>query len=295
MSIDWTLLDVAISLVAVYFTFSLLVSWLNEQVATMLQLRATTLSDGLMKLLHDAALTNAVFRHPVVSGSTNSSDRLPSYLSAQQFSTALIGILTAGKSISTAVGSAFTTVTGSIDNLPDQLKVKSALVALVNRAGGDYNGLIKAIEDWYDDHMDRVTGWYRRTSSKWLFVLGLAVVCFFDIDTIALIPAFKSASIPVNCTFSNGNAPTTSDVQCISATVVAQIRGGWKDDPLLKATGSDLANGILSKVLGLILSACALSLGSPFWFDILKQLTNVRNAGVKPDVDRKGKTPAPAL
>ena len=37
-----------------------------------------------------------------------------------------------------------------------------------------------------------------------------------------------------------------------------------------------------SKFIGWLVIALAISLGSTFWFDILKQLINIRNAGVKP-------------
>jgi len=38
----------------------------------------------------------------------------------------------------------------------------------------------------------------------------------------------------------------------------------------------------LSKILGLLISGCAACLGAPFWFDVLKKLTNVRSAGKNP-------------
>jgi hypothetical protein len=37
------------------------------------------------------------------------------------------------------------------------------------------------------------------------------------------------------------------------------------------------------KLSGLLLTAIALSLGAPFWFDTLSRLTRVRNTGKKPD------------
>ena len=45
-----------------------------------------------------------------------------------------------------------------------------------------------------------------------------------------------------------------------------------------------LANFVLpSRLLGLILTAFALSLGAPFWFGILNKLVSLRSAGVKPE------------
>jgi H+/gluconate symporter-like permease len=39
---------------------------------------------------------------------------------------------------------------------------------------------------------------------------------------------------------------------------------------------------VATHLVGWILTALAVSLGAPFWFDILKRFMNIRNAGVKP-------------
>lgn len=49
----------------------------------------------------------------------------------------------------------------------------------------------------------------------------------------------------------------------------------------------------LSKILGLLLTACATSLGAPFWFDLLSKLVSLRSA-VKPREDAKVSAASPA-
>jgi hypothetical protein len=39
----------------------------------------------------------------------------------------------------------------------------------------------------------------------------------------------------------------------------------------------------LTKVLGWFVTGLALSLGAPFWFDLLGKFMNIRGAGPKPD------------
>jgi hypothetical protein len=41
------------------------------------------------------------------------------------------------------------------------------------------------------------------------------------------------------------------------------------------------------KVLGILFSALAATQGSPFWFDILKKVVNIRGAGKSPDEAKK--------
>jgi hypothetical protein len=46
--------------------------------------------------------------------------------------------------------------------------------------------------------------------------------------------------------------------------------------------------GLLKKLAGLLLTVIVLSLGAPFWFDLLKRIISIRSAGVNPD-EKKGK------
>ncbi len=50
----------------------------------------------------------------------------------------------------------------------------------------------------------------------------------------------------------------------------------------------------LSSILGFLITALALSLGAPFWFDLLKKLISIRSSGVNPDEKNKGENiPSP--
>ncbi len=57
------------------------------------------------------------------------------------------------------------------------------------------------------------------------------------------------------------------------------LQFGWKpDDP---ANPKD-PGGWCAKIVGLLVSAFAISLGAPFWFDLLQRVMRVRLAGIKP-------------
>jgi hypothetical protein len=55
--------------------------------------------------------------------------------------------------------------------------------------------------------------------------------------------------------------------------------------PLLGWQDVDVCDGKAwpSRLLGWFLSITAISLGAPFWFDILKRVMSIRNAGQKPE------------
>ena len=63
---------------------------------------------------------------------------------------------------------------------------------------------------------------------------------------------------------------------------IAEIRRplglGWEGVQLRSLTTYDL----ISKILGFILTALAISMGAPFWFDLLKKLVNIRSSGARP-------------
>jgi hypothetical protein len=72
-----------------------------------------------------------------------------------------------------------------------------------------------------------------------------------------------------------GSRPTRKDIQWGNKDdwmVFKQFTGFWG-----------------RRLVGWLLTAIALSLGAPFWFDLLKRLVNVRASGVDPDVKAKKK------
>jgi hypothetical protein len=49
----------------------------------------------------------------------------------------------------------------------------------------------------------------------------------------------------------------------------------------------------LGKLVGLLITALALTLGAPFWFDTINKLVNIRSSGNKPEDSSKNKTTTP--
>lgn len=52
---------------------------------------------------------------------------------------------------------------------------------------------------------------------------------------------------------------------------------------------------VLTKLLGLLVTAAALTFGAPFWFDLLRRVAQVRSAGARPSTEPgRGDEKAPA-
>ena len=223
------------------------------------------------------------------------------------------------------------------------VQTRSALLALVDAAGYDVNKARENIETWFNNSMDRVSGWYKRRSQLILFILGFGVAVALNADSVTLVknlsmdkamrdslvaaaesyakanpslaPSSTSApSLPLSSSASPSSAPTsrTADAaspappplpecaknenspDCKFAKYKQEIGKlglpiGWTDsadDKYLKWpsnwTGLDSwFQQFYWHWLGWLITALAVSLGAPFWFDMLNKFVRIRSA-VKP-------------
>lgn len=44
----------------------------------------------------------------------------------------------------------------------------------------------RTVEQWFDDAMDRTSGWYKRSTQLWLGVVGFALACALNVDAITV-------------------------------------------------------------------------------------------------------------
>ena len=263
----------------------------------------------------------------------------PSYMSREQFSAIFMNMLAskgaqvaAAASATASAASAATTVNPATGTTPamaaaavaanavqsiqaagDALGVGPQVGAVLAKSGADINAFVSGIETLYDDHMDRVSGWYKRESHKILIIIGALLAVIFNIDSVRL---YEGLSCNSALRGSVSAAATAAAAKNTSATPSGVVPGmlqavplGWApqgnrllDDPIACYVKEDAAANVppagvktwflylLSKVLGLGITVIALSLGAPFWFDALSCLTNVRAAGKKPDSDAKATT-----
>ncbi len=183
-------------------------------------------------------------------------------------------------------------------------KVKGALTALIDEVGTNVDKARKNIEDWYDSGMDRVSGWYKRHVQKITLTVAILAAIAVNADTIniatrlsydatmrqSLVAAAQEYAKAPSATQSASIqtvALQTQDCQnmdtpeCRVKRNLEEIQKpglpiGWQRDAL---PGSLF--DWLSKILGLALTAFAVSLGAPFWFDMLNKIMVVRST-VKP-------------
>ena len=302
-----TILEVAIGLVLVYLVLGLICMVVNEWIAQLLALRSKTLVAGIRHLL-DEGLTERLYAHPLVDGlakrgrfdrATRQPSR-PSYIPSHLFSLTLVDVLAPADP---AKGPrTLTEVRSAIAALPDE-RVRQTLLPLLEDAGDDLAAARRAIERWFDEGMDRVSGQYKRRIQIVTIALALVLTSLANADSILLAnelsrdEVLRAAIVRLaeetveQGTFSATPeaAPAETDrtdvdearvERLVEQTAELELPIGWSD-PGVRPKGFDAA-AWLGKVLGLLATTAAVSLGAPFWFDTLSKFVRVRAAGVRP-------------
>ena len=211
---------------------------------------------------------------------------------------------------------------GKIDTDADIIKLlvpdglKAQLLALSADARKDVDKVKAEVEKWCGDFLAEVNHWFTRRAQVVSLLIGFAVALALNVDTIELAtklnndPVLRDAAVKVagklvadeklkDCPAptkpikkepsSDANkTPDTKDAEAKLSSIkncLASIQTtypiplGWDKDTL-----KDI--NYFSKLIGLLLTAIALSLGSRFWFDTLKSLLALRTGG-QPKADAK--------
>jgi hypothetical protein len=320
---DFAGIDVALGLIFLYLVLALVCSALNETVSAVLAWRAKMLRAGLVNLLAGDAgektgeqMVETLFNHPLMRGlirrkpprfitigrgERKARMRYPSYIPARTFVAALLSrspaelappaglsvdehklhLETAAKEMDAAIA--------KIESKP----VREALTALRNQAGGDMHRFQHAAEMWYDDVMERVSGWYRRRVQLMLWIFGIVVVVALNADTVQIGRTLWSDKAVRAAVVARANdVAKCPDIQNCNLDAVGEnvksvqslgIPLGWTGNgETWPEDWQSLVLKSLLKALGLLMTAAALSLGAPFWFDMLSKVARVRSAGAPP-------------
>lgn len=301
-------LDVAIGLAFIYLLLAIFCTAINEWLAGVLKSRGKMLAQGIAELLNGQAGTHTgqadaavgflkdFYGHPLISGMMRDKKH-PAYIPARTFATVLLDLVTSHKS---GVLS-FDDVEEGLSNLPDG-EVKRALMALIQDTERDLDVAKKRIEAWYDDAMDRVTGWYKRHTQVLTLLVALVLVGATNADTLHIArrlwadPTLRSQiveeakvragkprpSVAVDYKDQDPLKPTVrgpgDTVSQNEQALLGQVLG-WHADIVRSNDFWDWAG----TVVGWLLSVVAISLGAPFWFDLLNRFMNIRSAGRSPD------------
>lgn len=349
------LLDVAIGMAFTYLLLAILVSCFHELISSLLELRGKTLKKGIDSLLcgsgNDPELLDKIYRHPVID-ILRDKQRLPSYIPKASYAVALVDTLVRDYRIAKPL---FSGLPEAVSRMPDGA-LKQSLGLLVTQAGQSEARLQALIEAQFDNVMDRVSGWYKRTTQWTMLVIALTLAVALNVDSFHIagrlahdenlrktvvaqaeiqlkagLPTAESAAKPIvkpdekksaagetaqlqagtdktdskpnketkpgattDVGATNTDTPTAKISKQMNAMLDSALPIGWpmKDGQLSgdcmsnKGETYDCTRSSFPwwlRLLGWLLTAFAVSLGAPYWFDALSRLISLRTAGIKPD------------
>ena len=227
-------------------------------------------------------------------------------------------------SASTSIEKAVDSLPGSFESN----RIKGLLNSLFMQTDEDPESFRKSIETHFNAAMDRASGWFKRYSQILAIAVSAVVVLLANVDTITLVsslasnPAARMKMVeiaeqrlkeakdteaqarqvkPVEAQIAHAWPPEVKLIrtdgaveqatkqttialhdyeQAVSNMRSAGFEIGWKRWPTWEELGA--------KAIGLIISITLISLGAPFWLDLLQRFMQVRAAGgLPPEMKKK--------
>jgi hypothetical protein len=301
-----TAIEVAIGLIFIYLLLSLTVTALQELLDAVFKLRASHLAKGIEKLLGETR-AEQFFAHALIAALSpnkwrSDGTRRPSYLPASAFAMVVLDQIAPASALvprtMQQVRDGIAALTGT-----DQ-QLKETLTALVQDPTQSLAAFRNALESCYDAQMERVSGWYKRKAHVIAVLLGLVIAVALNADSIRMAQSLASdpalrASLLAQATKMAEQPPAsqTSDGEPALDPPVRHIQHELDALPAL-GLGMNLfwwhstAKGVspygwCASIPGWLITALAVSLGAPFWFDMLNKVIAVRSGGKSPDERRR--------
>ncbi|GGH16511.1 hypothetical protein [Silvibacterium dinghuense] len=313
-------LGVAIGISVVCLMLSIIASHLQELWASFTSRRAASLASAIDNMLGKSVAAE-FFAHPLIQTISFSAPRVtvtlhdgkvsprkqeggaaasrPSYIPSTLFSRVLIAILAERHNMR---GAPLHSLVEKVDDVDLKRRLQAVLEGTEQRAGAS----TLALEQWYDNTMDRINGLYKKNTQTILLYLGiaLAVLCnanLFSITeklwssedartvltTTAQMYSCRDAGGCTDERYRDARSEMTGHLERYIPVGYHQTAKYWRYAGKTLEGGSwddrlEIAWSWVLHLAGWGLTGIAVSLGAPFWFDAVNKLINIRLAGDRP-------------
>ena len=235
--------------------------------------------------------------------------QLPSYISGRAFSQAVIDVALRDESGDDAIQRL---IDQAQSQSPSDDRLAKLLLQLLRETDGDIDKVRTRLEQIYDDHMRRVSGWYKR-HVRWITIAaGAALVLLLNLNAVRVASALyldeplravvvAQAQHPGQCdSAKDPNACLKQARAAVQPLANAGLPIGWKavpdctagtqcswwarygiTTPTRSGVGHNLLH-VLVAILGYVLMALAVLPGARFWYSALDRLNVFRSSGARP-------------
>lgn len=310
---NFKLIEVAIGLIFVYLLLSIFAMVLMEMISTFLRLRGVQLKRTIEKMLfnkdENPQQINAFYLQPLVlflgdevSGFnflnkifSGKHSKLPSYMRNEDFYTTFLTFINHGE-----FTDSLSVIREKVGKAALSKDTKTHLNFLIEKSKDDVEKFKTEMCHWFEECMQRANTWYSRKVQYTLIFLGFCIAVGVNGDTLRIIDKLNNdeklrtemvqsaenyiknnPEVPAEAKAKNDSIKINIAKEYDNLLVDSHNLLGYESNNLtlknfdMKSDFSSLA----LKIFGFLLTALAISLGSNFWFDMLKKMLNVRTLG----------------
>lgn len=289
-----TVLEIAVGLIFVYLVFALICTSVNEYLAQFVGLRAENLAQAIYGMFPGEGrfdFAEAIYDHPLIQGLSRKQigfdgftpaevPKRPSAIPGHVFSTVVLDLLGIKEPPGTKKSANLT------PNTTYDAQIVQTLQPFLNAANGSLDKARQNVEVWYEHAMERAVGWYKRKAQVMSFLVAFGIVFVANADSIMLFERLWVNPTQRTELTALAQKAGPNDKQLVQQSKAALTNlFGWapaseQNDPRRVPEGPE---DIVLKIFGLSITAVAVSLGAPFWFDVLSKVMTVRSGGPLPD------------
>ncbi len=270
------IVDVALGLIFFYVTLSLVCSSIQEVIAGVFGLRSRNLRRGIENLVGNE-YAQALYDHPLIKG-LRKPKRLPSYVRPEIFAGALLEVVARDKAGKHAFELTAAELRETIGKIDAENPTRDLLLGLVDTAEPRVEELGRRVADWFDAGMDRIAGWYKRQVKYFLLAVAAVVTVAVNADTMRIAEQlWLDGALRSAIAAAAEEAVAAGDLSGIDERAQLRTFPIGYPDPFPGIT--------VRVVVGWLLTVAAISLGAPFWFDLLSRIANLRATGKNRPVD----------
>lgn len=287
------IIDVAVGLIFVYVVLSLLASSIQEWIASAFGLRSRNLYRGVKRLL-GSHYAEEIYRHPAIRrlarkdrwpvadqpkhkepwGSVRRLwnwlfPKAPSYVDPRTLSSVVMAVLDKKTPAQEA----------GVESKDGARDVSLILEAIRQRAPNNSDTeAIDALADWFGEGMKRVSGWYKRKAKLWIVGIATVITVVTNASTIHIAEklwiddALRSVVAEEARALVQDSTPADSVESHLSNTLKT-LPIWWNDG--FPDGGAEWAKS----AVGWFITIAAISLGAPFWFDLLGKVAHLKGSG----------------
>jgi hypothetical protein len=313
-------LDLAIGLIFCFLTVSLATGTIVEAIASLFAIRARTLRKGIGQLVNDSSfkgLAKEIYAHALVNPRGDGTDasagagkrKNPAYIDRQLFGQAMLDILKISPEVANAandptaplgkptVDALKKAVKGALkpastpqaaptaqDKAPDD-QLQKLLYGIIERSLGDPDKIKGELVAWFDNGMDRVSGWYKRWTQLIGLLAALILAAGLNINVIGVAEALwtqpklaQELDLPKALP-----AGDEAEAPALLHQLDTTLPVGWPHGVFLDKNSAWIGwSAFWLAFLGWLITALSTLFGAPFWFDLLQTVIRLKGSGPSP-------------